>query len=221
MFEWFEALKLSVGKDWDVIIELVGELANRFAALHQTLQPIALLAIILAFALVIFAINYVRLSTTAIFKEPFEPIIPPFGYPDRPISKSANEWFRYLILCRYISHCKPNGIGWFAPRIVIWTGLILVLGAFVLGGLHSLGINAIDDAKYGLICLTALLFALTHGYAHNAGRRLGVKKERISVTVFANAFVTPVTLTVALVAVALAKHHMSDLAWWMFQLVNA
>ena len=144
---------------------------------------------------------------------PFRRIEAPTRYPEAPKNYNPEKWFEYLIICRYISHCRHNRIGWHTPRLVAWICLMSVSGILVLSVLSGLGIEVMNDLQYALICLGGLLLALTHGYAHNSGRRHGLQGGPVPVLVFVKAFSVPIVLSIAMLAFALGKHHMLGLAW--------
>ena len=217
MFEWAEQFGTNASKDWDVIAGWAGWVALKFTELPQIMQPVALLILMMAAALAMFVVQFVFSSLLSKVSEPVDVITTADraqpGYPERPKGLNFEEWFLYYVRWHYIAN-RSKGIGWFSFRLIIWIGMMSVLGSAFLGALNSIGVETINHVTYTLICVAALTLALTHGYAHNTGRRLGRGLTRVKVGVFAKAFVTPVALTIGMFGIALVKHQVLGVAKW-------
>ena len=206
-----------LAKAGDIFAEAVGEVWRRFWDVPEIYRPIALLFLLLAAALVMLYFAFFVRSSISKATGPFRKIPAPPGYAPRPQSYNPEKWFEYFVIRRYIEYCRPHGIGWFTPRIVAWIGMMSVLGVPVLGALRHLGLSPIDDVQYAMLCLAGLLLALTHGYAHNAGRRDGLDKKRIEVREFIKAFTPLAAVTIAMFIIELGKHQAIDVARWAWK----
>ena len=198
---------------WPYAVDLVSEFFDHFKQLEPGFQVVWLLTALFCFAVVMLFIA----MTASKAASPFRHIAAPIGYPERPPWFQFGKLHAYYISCRYISHCAPNAIGWFAPRLLIWIGSVGVFGCLVLKVWSFAGSKPIHDLTFALVFLALLTQATVVAYAHNTGRRAGLRRARVPFFKFLKVFALPLALTTSLVAFELLKHNLVPVGAWILQ----
>ncbi len=208
-------------KAWDTLCEFAEVVFDRFVELPQFQQPIALLFIMLAVAIFLQCISFFVRSTFSKAAGPFRTVEAPTNKPDRPATLNPERWLEYFIITSWFRQ-KRQGIGWFTSRLVAWIAITSIFGLALLSLLNGIGLETIDEVHYAIFCLIALLLSLTHGYAHNTGRRQGERKAEplVSIPTFLKLFATPVLATICVFVLALVKHHVVGAVKWAFQSIS-
>ncbi len=212
-WEWLRSFWTLLEKPVDALEELVKHCASTFVAADPQKQVIYLLVALLALALLVF---FAKLSASKA-ASPFRIIPAPRVTPQAPPWYSIEKRLEYYITRRYFSHCRPNSIGWFAPRLLIWIGSFGIFGCFMLKLSGVFGLKLIDDVTYGFLYFAVLSTALLVAYAHNTRRLVRLNRPRVPFLKFSGVFALPLAMTGSVVIFELSKHHAVVAFAWIYE----
>jgi hypothetical protein len=199
---------------WQYTVDLVLEILVFFKSSPQEMQVIYILLFLLALAFVKFFITL----TASKAASPFRVLQAPTRLPESvPPWFSIEKRLEYYMVRRYFSHCRPNRIGWFAPRLLIWTGSLGIFACVVLQGLTLLGLKRLNPTAFAYVFLGLLVQSFVIAYAHNARRVAELNMPRVPLFTFMRVFAVPLFMTSAVVGFELFKHHAFDVAMWVWQ----
>lgn len=221
MLEWADVFHEMLRGIWQLIqikwlflSDIALEFWDRYLFLDQRLKPVVIVSLLLCLAIAKLAWSAWITDISDLVKdgEADGKAAAPTGYPSPPTFLSPpKKWLAHYIACFYIERCRPNRIGWYAPRLLTWLAFVGLAGCTITSVLDALGVEMFQKPSILLAFASLLAFGLLVGYAHNEGRlqAKGNKVTHVKFSEFAIIFAKPLTLTFSIVALVLYRPSLS------------